>query len=147
VPRLDDRMLLGVFGLVFVGLGVAALLGIWKGWYWRSRGGAYAYIPLGVLFILFGWRSEVTEFFGTELALYGLFGALLGVGAWWSIQPPDFIKPEWVRWIEKHPEPVREAMRDEVERGEEWREHVASEDAVNRWARRIKPRQSGKGRR
>ncbi len=141
MPDFNDQVLLGLFGIVFSGMGLAARLGLWKGWYWRTRGGAYGYIPLGLLFLLYAWRTELTAF-GTEIVFYGLFGLLLLLGIWWSFLPPDFVKPPWVRWVEEQPESVQEAMRDQVEEGEAWRSYVESREAVKQWARSL-----GKGNR
>ncbi|MGD2166178.1 MAG: hypothetical protein PVH50_11705, partial [Anaerolineae bacterium] len=110
MPKLDDQVLLELFGLVFVGMGLAARLGLWKGWYWRTRGGSYGYVPLGLLFFVYSRREALTALAGTELAFYGLFGLMLLLGLWWSFIPPDFVKPRWVRWIEAQPERAQEAM-------------------------------------
>lgn len=140
MPRLDDQMLMALFGLVFLGMGLAARLDLWKGWYWRTRGGTYSYIPLGLLFFVYAWRAEITELFGTELAFYALFGLMIFLGVWWTFFPPAFIKPPWVRWIEEQPEDVQEAMRAQAEENDDWRSHVQSRQAVEEWARRIKNR-------
>ena len=39
------------FGVCFFALGLAARFGLWKKWYWSSRGTIYGYIPLGMVFI------------------------------------------------------------------------------------------------
>ena len=142
MPDFNDHILLGLFGIAFSGMGLAARLGQWKGWYWRTRGGAYSYVPLGLLFLLYAWRTELTAFFGTESVFYGLFGLLLFLGVWWSFLPPDFVKPPWVRWVEEQPESIQEAMREQVEEGEAWRTHVESREAVERWARSRRKRRS-----
>lgn len=138
MPRLDDQLFLGLFGLLFLGMGLSARLGLWKSWYWRSRGGTYSYVPLGLLFLVYAWRDELTVLLGFELGFYVLFGLLLLLGAWWSFYPPSFVKPQWVRWIEEQPEKTQESMRAQVEEGFEWEPHTRSRQAVDQWARRIK---------
>ena len=140
MPKFDDQTLLVLFGVVFLGMGLAARLGMWKAWYWRTRGGAYGYIPLGLLFIVYSLRPELTALFGTELAFFVVFGLMLLVGVWWSFAPPDFMKPGWVRWVEDQPERVQEAMRERADGDTEWREHLESREAVEQWARRLKNR-------
>jgi hypothetical protein len=136
---LDQGALLRLMGIGFAVMGLGARLGAWKKWYWGSRGGAYAYLPLGVLFILFTYDAYFKENFSQYYFLY--WGAFLAVGVlilWWAARPPTFIKPRWVRWVEKHPPHVIAAMAAEVEAGEAWTDKVRSEDAVDQWAKGLK---------
>jgi hypothetical protein len=140
MPEIDQVRMLQVIGGIFIALGLATRFGLYKKWYWGGRGGAYAYLPLGLMFILFtfnSWAEESltqTMYYG-YIALFGLFGVFC---IWWSLKPPGFIKPRWVRWIEKHPRRVVRMMKSEVEAGEEWEEIIKSEEEVDKWAKSLR---------
>jgi len=67
-----------------------------------------------------------------------LFGVLILLGVWWSLRPPAFIKPAWVRWVETHPKDVRQAMERAATDDPTWEQHVTSQEAVEAWARALK---------
>ncbi|MBN1265178.1 MAG: hypothetical protein JXA25_06780 [Anaerolineales bacterium] len=137
MPEINQVRLLQVVGGIFIALGFAARSGFYKKWYWSGRGGAYAYIPLGLMFILFtfhDWAEQTLSqpmYYGF-LGLFGLFGIFC---VWWTLKPPRFLQPRWVRWIEKHPRRVVQMMKSEVEAGEEWEEIIKSEEAIDQWAK------------
>jgi hypothetical protein len=137
--KFDPKLLILAFGLIFSSLGIAARLGFWKKWYWQSRGSAYGYIPIGCLFILYSYYETLKIILGANNWLFPvLFGFLVALGIWWSVRPPLFIKPIWVRWIEKHPPNLVEAMKSAANQGTDWERHITSEAAVDDWARTIK---------
>jgi hypothetical protein len=133
------QLLVQAFGLVFIGLGVAARLGFWKSWYWQSRGTAYGYIPLGGLFIFYTFLDPLKKTLGSYAWLFPvIFALVLSVGVWWTIRPPLIVKPTWVRWVEKHPTYIIDAMKSAANKDKEWGRYVASEEAVDTWARSLK---------
>lgn len=140
----DTPSLLKAFGLTFAGIGVAARLGLWKQWYWRSKGMVYAYLPLGVIFLLYGYEALAKERLGASFWIYqASYVVPLILGAWWVVRTPAFVKPDWVRWVEDCPESTRQAMRQAAQDDPRWEEHVASREKVEAWARsleRAKPR-------
>ncbi len=146
MPSVSNQLLIQAFALVFIVLGLVARLGIWKKWYWQSRGLAYGYIPLGCLFLLYSFYDPLLKMVGSYTWLMPVFFALiLAVGIWWSVRPPPFIKPVWVGWVEKHPGYVIEAMAVSAKKSNEWEKHVISEEAVDAWARSFKaPKESKK---
>jgi hypothetical protein len=146
MPNFNSQLLTQAFGLVFVGLGVVARLGIWKKWYWQSRGGAYAYIPLGCLFLLYSFYTPIKNYLGAYDWLFPvLFAFILGIGVWLSVRPPSFVKPVWVRWVEKHPRYIIEAMTVSAKKSNDWERFVISEESVDTWARSFKaPKESRK---
>jgi drug/metabolite transporter superfamily protein YnfA len=138
---INQQLLMQAFGACFIIAGLAARLGLWKKWYWRTRGAIYGYIPLGLLFILYAFSTLAEERLGSTYVAYQGVGVLLIVlGLWWSVRPPALVKPSWVRWVEEYPESVREAMVRAVEEGEEWESHVESREAVDAWARGLRAR-------
>ena len=137
--KFDPSLLLQAFGLIFLTLGMAARLGIWKKWYWRSKGSMYGYIPLGLLFLLYSFYEPMKARLGASFWMFqSLFGVLILVGGWWSVRPPGFIKPTWVRWIEVYPRDVRQAMERAATDDPSWDQHVTNPEAIEAWARALK---------
>lgn len=141
----NTQLLIQAFGLIFLGLGLAARLGYWKKWFWQLRGSIYGYIPFGCLFILYSYDEAFRKIFApypwVTWILYGVFFAL---GFWFTVSPPSFIKPPWVRWIEKYPENIIEAMRNEAKENPEWESHIKTEAMVDVWAKSFKIRKARK---
>lgn len=135
---LDARLLLQAFGFVFLGIGLAARFGLWRNWYWRSRGTVYGYVPLGLLFLVYSYEELARERLGT---LYPVFqvaiGLLILLGVWWSLRPPAFVKPAWVRWVERYPRPVIQAMARAAEEDKDWEQHVSSPEALDDWVKSL----------
>lgn len=136
---LNTQLLVQAFGLVFIGLGLAARLGVWKTWYWQSRGTAYGYIPLGGLFIFFTFFEPLKKILGSYAWLFPvIFALVMSLGIWWTIRPPRLVKPTWVRWVEKYPSYIIEAMKSAAGKDKEWGRFVVSEETVDAWARSLK---------
>ncbi len=137
--RWDPQTLMILFGVVFMAIGVAARLGQWKTWYWRTRGSVYGYMPLGLLFILYAFNERGLERLGRYYVLYqGLMVLFIAVGVWWSLRPPEFVKPTWVRWVEAYPKNVYQAMQKAVEDGQEWEPHMASREDLEAWVKTLR---------
>lgn len=136
---LDAQLLLRLFGITFIALGLAARLGVWKNWYWRSRGTVYGYIPLGLLFIVYSFNALAVARLGSYYILYqGLFVLLIVWGLWWTVHPPIFIKPIWVRWVEAYPKEVFDTIVKAVEQGEKWEAHVVSPEKLELWVKSLR---------
>jgi hypothetical protein len=125
-----------------MGLGVATRLGVWKDWYWHAHGTVYGYAPLGLLFLLYSFDAEAAAQLGRYRVLYqATYWLLVACGLWWSLRPPAWVKPNWVRWVEACPENTRRAMLKAVDRKEEWKPHVSSEEQVHAWALALRGKQ------
>ena len=145
---IDPAKLISLFGLTFASVGLAARMGLWRDWYWRTRGSVYSYVPLGLLFMLYAFNDQAPQRFGQYYIAYqALLVLLMVVGAWWSLRPPDWIKPTWVRWVEEYPDSVREAMQKAVEAGEDWQPHMASRESLEAWAKTLRPQKAKSKRR
>ena len=137
--KLDPSLLLQAFGITFFAIGMAARLGLWKKWYWRTKGSMYGYMPLGLMFLLYSFYEPVRERLGASFWMYqSIFGILILVGAWWSFRPPWFIKPAWVRWVEAYPRDVRQAMEQAAADNADWDRHVTSPEAIEAWVKGLK---------
>ncbi|MGC8787649.1 MAG: hypothetical protein ACP5Q1_09530 [Anaerolineae bacterium] len=136
---LDTQFIIRIFGVTFAALGLAARLGLWKNWYWRSRGTVYGYIPLGLLFVLYSFNALAVARLGSYYVLYqGLFALLIACGLWWTVQPPAFIKPAWVRWIEAYPKDVYQMIEKAVESGADWEANVATPEKLEQWIKSLR---------
>lgn len=136
---IDTDTLLRFIGVGFALAWLIVRFGYWKGWYWRTRGGVYAYLPLGVVFYLYTYQELAQEKLGPNFFIYyGVMILLTLICVWWSVRPPAIIQPTWIRWIEQHPQRIRKAMANEVQNGVDWEKHVLSKEAVDAWARKLK---------
>jgi len=135
----DPTLLLQAFGFIFLSLGVAARLGLWKKWYWRTKGAVYGYIPLGLLFLVYSFNDLAKERLGPYLWVYQVsIGILIILGVWLSFRPPEFVKPAWVRWVEAQPTQVLKAMEQDALDDPNWERHIISPEAVDLWANSLK---------
>jgi hypothetical protein len=99
----------------------------------------YGYVPLGLLFILYALRERAIERMGSFYLLYQAMMALLvGVGLWWSLRPPGFVRPDWVRWVEAYPQKLQQAMEQAVAAGEDWKAHVTSPEKLEAWVKTLR---------
>ncbi|HTX79268.1 MAG TPA: hypothetical protein VMC62_06345, partial [Longilinea sp.] len=122
----------------FVLFGILIRLGNMKQVYWKSRRSMFGYIPLGLVFLLVGYYTSFSEqaayvFYAYIAALVVLIVFTLYV----SSRPPEFIKPTWIKWVEKYPNRIQKAMRIEADVDDEWKQRVTSEAAVDAWAKEL----------
>ncbi len=134
----DTQPLLQAFGLIFIALGVVIRLGMWKKWYWRGKGTAYSYIPIGVIFLLYSFNDPAGAQLGPAYWIYlAVYAIPIALGVWWVLRPPAFVKPDWVRWIEAYPEKTCQAMQKDALGDPEWERHVTSPKSVEAWAKSL----------
>lgn len=136
---MDTDMYIRLLGGFFIVVGVVVRLGLWKGWYWRSRGGALAYIPMGIVFLLYSYISEIQAIGGNIYYGYiAVFLFFIALTVYFSLKPPSWMKPKWVTWIEKYPKRVVKAMKEAVsEEDVDWKSHVSDEESVDQWAKKF----------
>ncbi len=144
--NINMQALLLAFGLFFILFGWAACLGYWKKWFWQPHGAPFGYIPIGCLFIVYAFDTPLRAALGDSSWLATFILALLAVvGLWWSIRPPNFLKPRWVHWVEKYPADVVESMRNAAKAEASWgSSHTTSEEAVDAWVKTLKGPKNGK---
>lgn len=137
---MDTNAYILLLGAFFIIIGLIVRFGLWKSWFWRSRGGAYAYIPMGIVLILYSYHPEFREQGGSAYIVYLVAIVLfMALTLYFSLKPPKWIKPAWVTWIEKFPKHIGKRMKDAVIDGEkEWKNHVKDEASVDRWAKQFR---------
>lgn len=134
----DTTLLLQAFGLVFLGLGVVIRTGTWKRWYWASKTSGYSYFPIGIVFLMYSFNDQVSARLGSLAWIYlACYAIPVGVGIWWTVHPPTFVKPKWARWVEAYPEKAYQAMKKDALADPRWERHVASENSLRDWARSL----------
>jgi hypothetical protein len=133
----DAQLITLIVGLIFVGLGIAVRLGTWKGWYWRTRGGVYGYIPMGIMFMVYAYQEALFMDMNVfiPIILYSLLGILV---VFLSLRPPRWVKPAWILWLEELPKASLKAIHKAVNDGDEWQSHVSSQRDVQDWAKSLK---------
>jgi hypothetical protein len=145
---LNLELVLQVFGAVFILLGLAGMLGIWKGWYWRSQRSVYGYIPFGLMFLMSSFEARIRLALGPAgWLVIVVYVILFALGVLGFSRPPQFLKPRWTRLIEAQPRAVYDAMAREVRAGEKWRPRVATQEALEEWireVRRVRPKTAKK---
>jgi hypothetical protein len=139
-------IVLQFFGVVFIVLGAAGLLGIWKNWYWRSQRTIYGYIPFGLMFLLSAFEPQVRQQLGSAVwVLFVLYTLLFALGMVGFFRPPRFVKPKWVQPIEAQPASVYQVMRKQVKEGANWRQRVSSPEELDAWIKEIRRQKPKKG--
>jgi hypothetical protein len=137
MPRLDVDLTLTALGIGLMAFGLYVHFGKWKDWYWKTRGGVYGYVPLGLMLVV---ESNYKRLIPdapryvslTVLALLALLAIYL------TIKQPDWVKPNWVRWLESQPKRVRQAMQEDALLDKNWTQHTTSQEAVELWAKELK---------
>lgn len=135
--NLNPQLIILVIGLIFVALGIAARGGWWKKWYWRTRGGAYGYIPMGILFLVYAFEEKIAQYTSepTVIAIYVVLAILV---VYLSLRPPRWIKPNWIHWVEEQTPAAQRAMRNAAKDDDDWMMHMNTRDAVHKWAKQLK---------
>ncbi len=140
---MDNVLIIRLLGFFFVALGLAFRLGYLKKLYWLSKGGIYAYLPMGLLFIWYSYFDSITTLsdrFG--IIYYLIFGLLILMTIIFSVWTPQWAKPNWILWVEKYPAKIRKKMAEQAKNESGWETYVASSEAVDDWARKLSGKKS-----
>jgi hypothetical protein len=135
---LNINIFIPLLGAIFVLAGIYIRMGNIKQLYWKTRRSMYGYIPLGLVFILVGYYPNFAV--QARYLYYGyivVLAVMVVFTLYVSTKPPEFMKPTWVKWIEKHPKNVQKAMRRDAEVDDEWKQRVNSEADVDAWAKEL----------
>ena len=136
--NIDLNYAVPLLGLIFIFAGVIIRLGNLKQVYWKSHRSMVGYIPLGILFVVAGFYDFASKQGSVVFYAYiALLVIVVGLTLYFATRPPDFLKPAWIRWVEKYPKAVQKAMAVDVESNEQWKQNVNSETAVDAWAKQL----------
>lgn len=136
--NLDVNFVLPLMGAAFIFFGVYIRLGNLKQVYWKSRRSTFGYIPLGLVFIAAGFYERASKQPPSIFYPFiGLFVLLIALTVYLTARTPEFMKPPWIRWVEKYPKSIQKAMAVDVEVNDNWKQNVASEAAVDAWAKQL----------
>ncbi len=138
--KIDTNSAVSILGFLFILAGVFIRLGNLKQVYWKSKRSMVivGYIPLGFLFIIAGLYEAASKQGSLVFYAYIALLAIVVILTLYIVtRPPNFLKPDWIRWIEKHPKAVQKAMAADVEINDAWKQNVASEAAVDAWAKQL----------
>lgn len=134
-----------ILGIPFLVFGVLVQLGRCKRWYlhegdplYSPKEMAYVCIPAGLAIIIFGIAlvlptREVRQavFWWIDFPLTIAVAVLL----FWL---PDWIKPAWVRWLEKNYGDILLPLLDEARKTPNWEQHVATQEGLEGWAAKVR---------
>ncbi len=134
---LNPQLIISIIGIVFIALGISVRTGWWKKWYWQTRGGAYGYIPMGLLFLLYAYEGRLAQYFNNYV-LIAVYVVLAILVVYLSLRPPRWIKPSWICWIEELPAATQKVLRNHAKDDNDWMEFVNSRESLQKWAKQLK---------
>lgn len=137
MPALDADLLLTLLGIALISFGSYVQFGKWKDWYWKTRGGVYGYIPLGMTLIVESNYKRVIPNAPRFVSL-ALLALLAILAVYLTLKQPIWIKPKWVRWLDSQPKRIRLAMQADAQQDKNWTLHTESQAAVEDWARKLR---------
>jgi len=137
---INTQVVLRVLGVLSILIGLAGLLGFWKRWYFRSqKNTVYGYPLLGALCFLVSYEDYLlSNIIHKEWALIGCYLVIMAAVIWISYSPPEFIKPKFVKRIEREPYEVYQKMAKHVMEDKPWREKAKNMEALEKWIRKVK---------
>ena len=136
--NLDVNFVLPLMGAAFVFFGLYIRIGNLKQVYWKSRRSTFGYIPLGLVFVAAGFYDSASKQEPYLFYAYiALFVILIGLTIFMTARTPEFMKPAWIRWVEKYPKAIQKAMAVDVDVNDDWKKNVISETAVDAWAKQL----------
>jgi hypothetical protein len=133
------------FGTGILVVGVLVWTGRYKKWYlhegdplYTPKEFLYVWIPLGLAFLAWGLAAllptqpeRLIGFLVISLPLALTAGFLL----FWL---PDWIKPAWVRWLEKNHGDILFLLLREARRTPNWEKQVATQDRLEAWVAEVR---------
>ena len=137
MPRLDTDLMLTALGIGLMVFGLYVHFGSWKEWYWKTRGGIYGYVPLGLMLVVESNYKRVIPDAPRYISLAILL-LLAAFAVYLKIKQPDWAKPKWVRWLDNQPKSVRQAMQADALLDKNWSQHTTSPEAIALWAKELK---------
>lgn len=149
---MDNKLLLiasclGATGLLALILGVLTRLGYYRSIYsfkggsvYTPRGFIFAFIPLGIGMIVFAILvilppPKPDEF---DPVLY-LLGPLLIISYILAMWQPWWLKPKWLRWLEKEHGDIIEILWEEVRKDKwGWERRTRTQEGLEAWVNEMR---------
>jgi len=137
MPRLDIDLTLTALGIGLMVFGLYVHFGKWKEWYWKTSGGIYGYVPLGLMLIVESNYKRVIPNAPRYVSL-AILVVLAALAIYLKVKTPEWVKPKWVRWLDSQPKQVHQAMQADALSDKKWSRHATSVEAVELWAKELK---------
>lgn len=135
---MDSTWIIRGLGLFFILLAFAIRTGYFKNLYWRSKGGIFGYLPMGLLFLWYAYYDQITQSTAqATYVFYLVFVVLIALTLWFALRTPQWAKPDWIKWVEKYPTHIRKRMAEEAGENKDWESLVVDEESVKKWARKL----------
>ena len=130
---------IGSFGTIY---GFWLLSGGKKGQYFARHlyaSSIYGLIPVGICFLLL-WAATLDLFQQINTVLVNLGLGLGLVSVLFNIIPPRFLKPAWLRWLEReHGDIMALLIKDAHEMGlDVWEERVKHQEGLEAWVNEVR---------
>jgi hypothetical protein len=137
MPPLDADLMLTALGIGLTAFGIYVHFGKWKEWYWKTNGGIYGYVPLGLMLVVESNYKRVIPNAPRYVSV-AILVLLAVLAIYLKIKQPEWVKPKWVRWLDGQPKRVRQAMQADVLLDKNWAQHTNSQEAVELWVKELK---------
>jgi hypothetical protein len=136
---------LAIVGITFLAAGILVRMGKYRGWYlhkgdplYSPKEFVYVCIPFGLTVLSMGIASlppsdeiRQTLFWGITFPL----GISVAVLLFW---PPDWIKPAWVRWLEKNHKDILLLLLENARQTPDWEQRVATQAGLETWVAEVR---------
>lgn len=137
MPRLDADLTLTILGIGLMIFGLYVHFGKWKNWYWKTQWGTYGYVPLGLMLVVeSNYKRVIPD--APRYVSVAILIILAALVIYLKFKTPEWVKPNWVRWLEAQPKQVRQAMQKNALSDKNWSRHTTSLEAVELWAKELR---------
>lgn len=134
-----------IIGIPFFVFGVLVQLGKYKRWYLREgdplynpKEFAYVCIPAGLGIIFFGIALFLSTHEARQMVFWGIVFPLCIALIVLLIWLPDWIKPAWVRWLEKEHGDILHLLLRQARRTPNWEQRVATQAGLEAWVAEVR---------
>lgn len=113
-----------------------------KGFYMTDHiytGRIYAAIPFGVAFLFFAAATIPTDI-DTGLILGYIGGAFGILGLIFAFTQPSFLKPAWLKWLEREHGDIMPLLRKEAQKMglNVWNERIQTQADLEKWVKEVR---------
>jgi branched-subunit amino acid ABC-type transport system permease component len=134
-----------IIGVPFLAFGMLVQLGRYKKWYlhegdplYNPKEFAYVCIPSGLMFIFMGTALLLPMYGMRQAVFWGLAFPLCVAVMVLLFWLPDWIKPAWVRWLEKEHGDILLLLLRQARRTPDWEQRVATQEGLEAWVAEVR---------